>query len=288
MVAAALLPVAAAEDAYRAGILKWRAEREARLKADGGWLTVAGLFWLKDGENRFGTDPKADVVLPPGSAPAQAGVFDLHGRETTLRLLPGVEGTIAGKPVHGATLMRPDSSGAPDVLEMGRLSLHVIERGSRFAIRLKDKEATARKQFTGLHWFEVDPRYRIEARWVPNDPPKMLQIPNILGQIEPMPSPGRAEFTLAGQPLHLDGVLEEPDAKEIFFIFRDQTSGRETYGAGRFLYAALPQAGKLTLDFNQAYNPPCAFTAYATCPLPPPQNRLPVPIPAGEKNYGHH
>ena len=171
---------------------------------------------------------------------------------------------------------------------MGRLSLHVIERGGRFAIRLKDRDAEARKRFTGLHWYEVDPKYRVEARWVPNEPPTTLQIPNILGQIEPMPSPGRAEFTLDGQPLHLDGVLEEPDAKEIFFIFRDQTSGKETYGAGRFLYAALPQAGKLTLDFNEAYNPPCAFTAYATCPLPPPQNRLPVPIPAGEKAYGHH
>ena len=170
------------------------------------------------------------------------------------------------------------------MLELGRLSLHVIERGGRLGIRLKDRESPLRKAFTGLSWFPIDERYRVVARFVPYDPPKALKVPNVLGNVTPMPSPGRAEFTIDGKAVQLDGVLEEPDATELFFIFRDQTSGHETYGAGRFLYADLPKDGKLVLDFNKAYNPPCAFTPYATCPLPPPQNRLPVRIEAGRRS----
>jgi uncharacterized protein (DUF1684 family) len=279
-----LVPV---DEGYRAEVLKWRSQREQRLKADGGWLTVAGLFWLKDGPNRFGTSAQADIVLPPGSAPASAGAFELRGGDTIVRLEPGVNATIDARPVSGPVPMRPDTSGSPDVLEMGRLSFLVIERGGRLAIRLKDKESPARKAFTGLTWFEVDPKYRVQARWVAYEPPKAVRVPNVLGQSETMPSPGRAEFAIDGKPLHLDGVLEEPAAKELFFIFRDQTSGKETYGAGRFLYAELPSGGTVRLDFNKAYNPPCAFTAFATCPLPPPQNWLPARIKAGERNYGH-
>jgi uncharacterized protein (DUF1684 family) len=282
---AAALP--AADDAYRAAIAKWRAEREVRLAADGGWLTVAGLFWLKEGENRLGSDPALEVPLPAGSAPAAAGVLELRGHTVTVRLAPGVAATIGGKPVAAPAEMRPDSSGSPDVLEMGRLSLHVIERGGRLAIRLKDKEAATRRAFTGLSWYEVDERWRIEARFVPYQPPKEIKVPNVLGRSEPMPSPGRAEFVIGGQAVSLDGVLESPDSPELFFIFRDRTTGVETYGAGRFLYAERPAGGKLILDFNKAYNPPCAFTAYATCPLPPPQNALPVRIEAGEKAYGY-
>jgi uncharacterized protein (DUF1684 family) len=279
--------VLVADEAYRSAIVRWRAQREARLTADGGWLTVAGLFWLEQGQNRFGTDPRDEIVLPPGSAAAQAGVFELRGDETRVRLEPGVAASVGGKPVAPGTLMRPDSGGSPDVLEIGRLSLLVIERGGRYAIRVKDKESPARKSFSGLHWFDVDEKLRVDARWVPYDPPKPVKVPNVLGQMETMPSPGRAEFEIAGAPVALDGVLEEPGDNEIFFIFRDATSGHETYGAGRFLYAELPRGGRITLDFNKAYNPPCAFTPYATCPLPPPQNRLQVGIEAGEKTYGH-
>jgi uncharacterized protein len=283
--------VASAADAagpsYRGQIGKWREDREARLRADGGWLTVVGLFWLKDGRNSFGSDAACEIVLPAGSAPAVAGAFSLAEGHVSVALEPGVGGSVGGRAVAGTMELRPDSSGSPDVLELGRLSLHVVERSGRLGIRLKDRESSLRQAFTGLSWFPVDERYRIVARFVPYDPPKTLKVQNVLGNVIPMPSPGRAEFTIEGKALRLDGVLEEPDAKEIFFIFRDRTSGQETYGAGRFLYAELPKDGKLVLDFNKAYSPPCAFTPYATCPLPPLQNRLPVRIEAGEKKYGH-
>jgi hypothetical protein len=286
LLAAGLPPVAAGDEAHRAGVRKWRADREARLTADGGWLTVAGLFWLPEGESRFGTDPAGDIVLPAGSAPEKAGSFVLKEGRVTVSLLPDAKATIGGRPVSGPSILRPDVSGSPDVLEMGALSLHVIKRGERYGIRLKDRNAAARKSFTGLKWFEVEEDYRVEARWVPYAQPKPLKVPNVLGQSEPMPSPGYAEFALGGKALRLDAVLESPEAEELFVIFRDETSGEETYGAGRFLYADLPRDGKVVLDFNKAYNPPCAFTPYATCPLPPPQNRLPVRVEAGEKAYG--
>jgi len=286
LLAAGLASSAAGDEAYRAEVQKWRADREARLKADGGWLTLVGLFWLKEGPSPFGTDPAGDIVLPEGSAPAKAGVFELKSDQVTVTLLPGAIGRIAGKRLSGATTLRPDASGSPDVLEMGTLSMNVIKRGERYGIRLKDKNAAARKGFTSLRWFEVKEDYRVEARWVSYPQPKPVEVPNILGQTEAMPSPGYAEFTLNGKPVRVDGVLESPDAEELFFILRDQTSGKETYGAGRFLYAGLPKGGKVVLDFNKAYNPPCAFTPYATCPLPPPQNWMPVRVEAGEMSYG--
>jgi uncharacterized protein (DUF1684 family) len=285
-VAAAIAVPASADEAYRAEVRKWRDEREARLKADGGWLTLAGLFWLKEGKNRFGTSPSGEIVLPEGSAPAIAGVFELKGEQVTLQLEPGVNARIGGKPAGALTALKNDRAGAPDVLELGTLSMLVIERGGRSAIRLKDKNSAIRRSFLGLKWFDVSEEYRLEAKWVKNPQPKPVRIPNVLGQVETMPSPGYAEFTLGGKTLKLDGVMEDPHAEELFFIVKDQTSGKETYGAGRFLYAELPKAGKVILDFNKAYSPPCAFTPYATCPLPPPQNWLPVRVEAGELAYG--
>jgi uncharacterized protein len=288
MAAAAALGAATPDAAYRAEIDKWRHEREARLKGDGGWLQVAGLFWLKDGPNTFGTNAKSTLVLPAGSAPARAGTFELRAGRVTVRMDPGVEATVDGKPVQTATL-RPDVPGPADVLKVGsRLSLHVIERGGRLGIRMKDKESPLLKEFTGLRWFPVREDQRIEARFVPYTPPKKVPVPNILGQVDELPSPGYAVFNVAGREVRLDPVLEEPGATELFFIFRDETAKKETYQAGRFLYAAMPKDGKVVLDFNKAYSPPCAFTPYATCPLPPKQNRLTVRIEAGEMRSGHH
>ncbi len=276
---------ARADEAYRTGVRKWRNEREARLKADGGWLSVAGLTWLKPGENRFGTGPGVDVALPSGSAPPVAGVFELAGTETTVELAAGVAARMAGQPMAGRTVLRPDSG---DVVAIADVTLQVIERGGRFGIRLRDKNAVARREFTGCRWFEVKEDYRVEAKWVAHPQPKPLKVPNILGQTESMPSPGYAEFEVRGKLVRVDGVLENPQSTQLWFILRDQTSGKETYPAGRFLYADLPKAGNVVLDFNKSYNPPCAFTAYATCPLPPPQNWMPVRIEAGELNYGKH
>lgn len=279
--ACALLAAAAeggaGDPAYRAEIEAWRAAREARLKADDGWLTVSGLFWLKDGANSLGSDPGSDVRLP-ASAPARAGVLVAEPSRVMVRLEPGVTSTLAGRPVTEAEL-RAESD---DVLRLGRVSLLIIERGGRRAVRMRDQDSPARAAFQGVQWFPVDESARVVAKLIRQDPPQGVRIVNILGQVSEMQSPGVAVFTFGGRELRLAPVLEEPDAGELFFIFRDETSGHETYGAGRYLYTPLPVNGEVVLDFNKAYSPPCAFTEHATCPLPPPQNRMAVRIEAGE------
>jgi len=253
---------------YTDEIAKWRNQREDRLKAEGGWLSVAGLFWLHDGANTFGKDEKNDIVLPDG--PAQAGVFELQAGKVKVKM-------------NGSEKeLWPDSM---DKAEVGRAKLYVIKRGDRYGIRLRDPESEYRRNFHGIEYYPAREDYRVIARFVPDE--KEIPILNIIGITEPLKSPGIALFTLNGKEYRVRPVFETPDAQELFYIFKDETSGKETYGAGRFLYSALPKDGKVELDFNKAYNPPCAFTPYATCPLPPPENRLPVRIEAGEKKYGH-
>ena len=256
--------------AYEVEIGKWRQAREAELRADGGWLTVSGLFWLKPGANRFGSALSNDIVLP-ASAPATAGVFELQ------------DGNVTAQTAGSVRELKADSA---DALAMGPLTLAVIKRGDRYGIRMRDRDSRFRREFTGLHWFPVRENWRITARFVAE--PRKLAVANVIGQTEPMESPGYAVFQLGGREYRLYPVLEEPGATELFYIFRDQTSGRETYGAGRFLYSGLPRDGAVVLDFNKAYNPPCAFTPYATCPLPPGENRLSTRIEAGEMKYGDH
>ena len=272
-----------AQGSYRTEIEKWRQAREANLKKDDGWLTVAGLFWLKEGVNWAGTDTSNQLVLPQGSAPARVGNFVLLEGKTTFIAQPGVTVTSDGKPV-GSLVMRSDTPGPPDIITIGRLSMFVITRGKRVGIRLRDKDSIFRREFTGLHWFPVDEAWRIRAKWVPYTPVKQINILNILGDTEQQPCPGYASFQVAGKEYRLEPTAED---NQLFFVFRDLTSGKETYPSGRFLYADAPSGGQVVLDFNEAYNPPCAFTAYATCPLPPPQNRLALSIPAGELNYHH-
>jgi hypothetical protein len=253
---------------YRSEIAAWRQKREAGLRSDGGWLTVTGLFWLREGANRFGTNAANEIVLPNG--PAQAGVFDLH------------HGRVTAKVNGSSREMKADTD---DLVPVGRLRLYVIQRGDRFGIRLKDPDSQYLKDFHGLEYFPAREEYRVAARFVPA--PRKIPIANIVGQTEMDDCPGYAEFQLQGKQFRLYPVLEEPGAQELFFIFRDETAGKETYGAGRFLYTDLPKDGSVVLDFNRAYNPPCAFTPYATCPLPPKENRVAVRIEAGEKKYGH-
>ena len=257
-----------AASAFENEIARWRNDREARLKADGGWLSLAGLFWLHEGANTFGSDPANQIVLPDGAA--HAGTFDLHGGNVTAT-------------VDGSTReIKRDSS---DAVKVGRLSLFVIRRGERYGIRLKDPDSEYRRNFHGIEYFPAREDFRVTARFVAD--PAEIPILNVLGQTEHYPSPGYAVFRLQGHELRLRPYLEEAGAKELFYVFRDQTTGKETYGGGRFLYSALPVNGEVVLDFNKAYNPPCSFTPYATCPLPPAENRLPVRIEAGEKKYGH-
>ena len=282
VLAVVLAFVAAATSPYVAEVEQWRAKREERLKADGGWLTVSGLSWLKDGPNTFGSAPGNDMVLP-SSAPPRAGVIDFLGGKATVRVEPGVRIVSGDKPVTAMELRADTASGGPDVLVLGPVSLQVIERGGRFGIRMKDNQSAQRRAFAGLTWYPVSEAHRVVARFVPHSEKKTIAIANVLGQEDQMASPGYVLFKIGDREVRLEPVLEETDAKELFFIFKDQTAGRDTYPAGRFLYTDLPKDGTVVLDFNKAYSPPCAFTAYATCPLPPPQNRLSVRIEAGEK-----
>jgi len=254
---------------YPSEIAQWRHQRETGLKAEDGWLALTGLFWLHEGANPFGKDPANEIALADG--PPHAGVFELHNGAISLE-------------EHGTRrAIQPDSA---DVVKAGRLNLFVIKRSEKFGIRVKDPESQARREFHGLDYFPADESYRVTAHWVAQ--PRQIPILNILGQTESSECPGYAIFHLHGQELRLYPFIESPGDQELFYIFRDQTAGKETYGAGRFLYSAMPKDGQVTLDFNKAYNPPCAFTPYATCPLPPPENRLPVRIEAGEKKYGQH
>lgn len=263
-----ILAAAVVAASYPEEIAAWRKQREDRLKAPGGWLSVAGLFWLHEGANTFGSGTGNEIVLPDG--PANAGVFELRGEKVTVKM-SGAERELW-----------PDSA---DVAQVGRLNLFVIHRGEKFGIRLKDPESEYRRAFHGIDCFPAKADYKVTAKWVAE--PAKVPILNVLGQTEDMQSPGYAVFQLQGHEYRLRPVLETPDAQELFFIFRDQTSAKESYGAGRFLYSGMPKDGQVVLDFNKAYNPPCAFTPYATCPLPPPENRLAVRIEAGEKKYGH-
>jgi uncharacterized protein (DUF1684 family) len=270
LVATSLGPAA---DAYLAEVEAWRRERERRLTADDGWLTVAGLFWLKEGENSFGTDPSCDIVLPKGSAPPQAGVFEHRQGRTLLRWKDR-----PGEPLE----MQPDTPGPPTIATLGDLSFFVIRRQDRFAIRLRDRNSAFRKQFTGLNWYPVDAAWRVRARFTPYRKPRKLRLASTIGEPQEFEAPGYLEFELQGRRLRLEAAWS---GGELFLIFKDLTSGKTTYPAGRFLYAKPPKDGVVVLDFNKAHNPPCAFTPYTTCPLPPRQNHLPVAITAGEQLY---
>jgi uncharacterized protein (DUF1684 family) len=278
-----LFLVAGNESSYQAEIEQWRQHRMAALKADDGWLTVAGLFWLKEGKNTVGADPSNNIVLPVGSAPGRVGNFDFQNGNTTFQSAPGIQATVNGKPAASAVL-KSDESGVPDLLRVNDLTMFVIKRGSRSGIRLKDKNNKARKAFTGLKYFPVNEHFRVTAKFVPYDAPKMIPIPNILGETEEDASPGYVEFSLDGHQCRLDPITE---GDSLFFIFKDLTSGKETYPPARFLFTAKPRNGEVILDFNKAVNPPCAFTPFATCPLPPRQNYLPLRVEAGELRYGH-
>jgi uncharacterized protein (DUF1684 family) len=266
--------------AYRQSVEKWRQTYEAQLKSDGGWLTVSGLFWLHEGENSFGSGPLNDIVLP-SPAPASAGTFEFHAGHTIVHLKPGVVAILNGKRIDSGEL-HADSNA--DQLVIGDLTMYVHSSGDRYTIRLRDKNSQLRKDFTGTRWFPVDESYRVIARYVPYDKPKPIEIQNVMGDTLRETIPGYVTFKLAGKDLRLDA---EVDGITASFVFRDLTSGHETYAASRFLDTKIERDGTVVLDFNEAYNPPCAYNPYTTCPLPPPQNRLPARIEAGEKIYHH-
>jgi uncharacterized protein (DUF1684 family) len=267
---ALLLPFSAE---YRQTIEKWRAERETRLKAEDGWLTLAGLFWLEEGQNVVGSAQGSTVTLPAGFPP-RAGVLERRGEAVTWTPATG-----------GRRSLKSDKLGKPDIIEIGRLRLHVIARGSKLGVRVKDRESAYRRNFTGLKWFPVREDWRISAKFVPYPAPRKKLFDAQLGDKQEMLVPGYAEFQHGGRTFRLTPVLE---GNQLFFIFRDKTAGKTTYPAARFLYSGMPANGRVELDFNKAYNPPCVFTPYATCPLPPPENRLAIAVEAGELMYAGH
>ena len=273
---------AANPDAYRQEIETWRKERVEDLKKEDGWFTLVGLFWLDEGENRFGSDPEGKVVLPEGKSPKTAGVLVRKGEKVSVKVEPGAKVTSGGEPVTSRELAS-DAEGEPTVLEMGSVSFYVIQRGDKVGVRVKDKQSAALAGFHGLDTWPIQPAWRVEARFEPYDPPKTVKIPNILGQVSDSPAPGAIVFDWQGKTYRLD-ALGDP-AQGLSLIFADQTNGKETYGAGRFLETEAVKDGKVVVDFNLAYNPPCAFTSFATCPLPPAQNRLALRVEAGEKKY---
>ena len=268
----------------------WRAERAREIAAPGGWLSLAGLEWLKPGRNTVGAGADNQIKLRAGTL-EHLGLLTVSGQVVQLLAPAGgfaPELQIDGKPAREGALTVDDRK--PSTITWRSLTLVVLKRGDRFVLRIKDDASAARAGFHGLNWYAPDPHFLIAARWIPFTPPHLEKIPTVIGTTLDLPAPGIAEFTLDGQTVRLEPVLEDPTGKTLFFILRDATSKTTTYGAARFLHTGVPdngldQPGTLTLDFNRLENPACAYTPYATCPLPPEVNRLAVALEAGEKRY---
>jgi uncharacterized protein (DUF1684 family) len=275
------LALCRADDGYRAEVEKFRSRREADLKAEDGWLSVVGLHWLHEGECQVGSDPSCDVVLP-SRAPSQVGTLNLQAGKALFRAAAGVKATRNGLPfVEG--VLRSDAGGKADVVAVGEFRLILLSRGARHAIRIKDNQSEFRTSFSGLRWYPIDEQWRIEAKFVPAPAKTRLVFDTIVGEQEVTESPGYAAFEKDGKSYRLQAATESDGT--LWFVFRDGTSGRTTHGGARQLVTALPQGGTVILDFNRAMNLPCAYIPFATCPLAPPQNRLGLPITAGELKY---
>ena len=285
LLAASLLLVApslapAADPAYVKGVEEWRERADKSLRRDNGWLTLAGRYVMKPGANTFGTGKDNDIVFPEGLGPARMGTITVEPGRVSVQLEPGVTMTQDG--IEMTDKVMGTGTENRDWVTMGRAAFHVIEREGRYVLRLADNESEVRKRFGGRVWYDVDESYRVKARFVPYDPPRRIAIVNVLDEVSEEPAPGYVEFRLKGRTHRLDAVGDDDG---LFFVFRDATAGETTYGPGRFLYVEKrPKPGEIfQLDLNRAYNPPCAFSEYTTCPLPPKQNVMKVKVEAGEK-----
>ncbi|NOT76675.1 MAG: DUF1684 domain-containing protein [Cyclobacteriaceae bacterium] len=272
-------------EAYKTEIEAWHKKRVEDLKGPKGWLNLVGLYWLNDGINTFGSGSQNNIVFPQGKIPDRAGFFLLKQNSVTIETLPGVDIMSNGKPIKSLVVYHPDSAKAV-VQDYGSLQWFIIKRDNKFGVRIRDFESSGIQNFTGIERFPVDPLWRLQATFERAlDSTKTIPITNVLGQTTNQPSPGTLIFSIDGSEYRLD-VLDE-GGDEYFVIVGDNTNTHETYGAGRYMYVKPPDSnGKTIIDFNKIYNPPCAFTSFATCPLPPKQNVLNISITAGEKNYG--
>lgn len=274
-----------AETDYVKAIEKWRSDEETNLKKETGWLTVAGLFWLKEGINTVGAGPDFDVRLTDNFKKGKFGEIEFKNGVASLKVEDGVETQSDGKSLSTTIQLVSDEKGKPTEIRTGSQTFYLVKREDRFGIRLKDSNSKARIAFKGQHWFPIDESYKITARFEAFPEPKEVMVPNVLGGKFKMKSPGTLKFTIRGKEYSLQPVVEEDET--LFIIFSDKSNLDETYTSGRFLYADKAVNGEAVLDFNKAQNPPCAFTPFATCPLPPPGNSLDVEIKAGEKRYDH-
>lgn len=271
-----------------ADLAAFRAERVASLKGDEGWLTLVGLLWLKPGDNTFGRGERNSLVLDDPALPERAGTFRVHDGRVTFTAARGAHVTVDGKPVATIEIAH-DHPGPATMLECGPVQFHVIERAGRLLVRARDPQSPRVRAFAGLEYFPVSSEWRFDARFEPYEPVHRIPIMNVLGYEDLMTSPGAIVFTKDGREFRLDAIRVRPTSPELFVMFADGTTGHETYGAGRFLFTPLPKDGHVAVDFNRSINPPCAFNMFATCPLPPAQNRLAVRVEAGELKYaGEH
>jgi uncharacterized protein (DUF1684 family) len=271
--------------AHRADILRARAERELRLRSPTGWLSLVGLHWLREGEQRFGGATTNEIVLRAegGDLPPVAGILAVVDGRVMVRPVVGAGLTANGRVVTEETELVDDEQEAPTTLELASLRLQLIRRGQgRLGLRVRDAEAPALRAFHGLSYFDIDPARRLSGRILPASPGATLAVPDVLGDVNDEPTPGVVELVIEGQPFRLHALESMPG--HLWLVFGDATNGTDTYGGGRFLVTGEVQPdGGVEVDFNLAYNPPCAFSPYATCPLPPEGNRLPMRIEAGER-----
>jgi len=285
-------PVPAQEASWQKDTSAWREEHKTDLLKPDGWLSLVGLAWLQPGDSSMGS--AADNKIHLAGGPRHLAILHLEGETVTLN--PPVEGfppdfRVSGAPAKPQSLrVEGNKDKLSPRLTIGTLSMYVIRREARFALRIKDSHSPAIAGFHGLHWYAPDPAYRVTAKWIPYWPQKTITLATLVGTNYDQPVPGVAEFVLAGKTFRLEPVLEDPAVAKLFFILRDTTSASTTYGACRFLYTGFPtkgldKPGELVLDFNRLENPPCAYTPYSTCPLPPPGNRLAIALPVGEQRY---
>ena len=262
----------------------WRAWRLERLTSETSWLTLVGLHWLREGDNALGSAPGSRLPLPAEKAPAEVARLRLARGEITLVPEPGVALVADGRPVDRPMRLLTDRDEEPTLLELGPLNFYVLVRGDRYGLRVRDRDAKLRREFPGLDYFPPDPAYRLEARFTPSPPGTTVPMANVIGITEAVPSPGKLTIRLGGSD-HTVTALDDTGDGRLFVILGDLTNGRETYGAGRYLYADPPRDGVTVVNLNRLYNPPCAFTAYSTCQLPPRENELPLRVEAGEKKF---
>jgi uncharacterized protein (DUF1684 family) len=264
--------------------VQYRKNREAWMRSPESPLALAGLFWLKSGINRFGTDPQNEIVLPGGTA--RAGHLRVDGQRVRIIIEnPAVAVYLDHQRVTERELKTDADGKTPDLLEIGDLQMKLIQRGEQLGLRLINLKNPPLLRFSHLNFYEIDLTYRLEGKFIPYRPEKKIKVASITGQVEAMRCPGVVRFMLSGKTHSLEPVFETAQANELFFMFKDSTNGSETYEGGRYLYAELPRGDRVMLNFNQAHNPYCAYNSFSTCQIPPMQNWLRVPIRAGEKKY---